>query len=184
MDNTALIVVDFQNDYFAGGLMELNGTQTAGRNGKALRDHFHAAGAPIFLIQHIFESTEAPFFRPGSLGAELHEDFTPTDQDQVIVKHQVNSFQGTPLLEKLRAANIDNVVICGAMSHMCIDGTTRAAADFGFKCTLVHDACATCDQEFNGVKVPANQVHAAFMAALAFAYADLVSTEEFLSRSR
>jgi hypothetical protein len=36
--------------------------------------------------------------------------------------------------------------------------------------------------EFNGVKVPAAQVHAAFMAALAFAYAEVINTDEFLAR--
>jgi hypothetical protein len=46
----------------------------------------------------------------------------------------------------------------------------------------VHDACATRDQEFEGVVVPAAQVHAAFMAALKFGYATAVSTEEYLAQ--
>jgi hypothetical protein len=46
---------------------------------------------------------------------------------------------------------------------------------------VIHDACATRDLEFNGVSVPAAQVHAAFMAALAFAYASVVSANEFLA---
>ena len=51
------------------------------------------------------------------------------------------------------------------MSHMCIDATTRAAKDMGFACTVVRDACATCDMDFDGQVVPAAQVHAAFMGA-------------------
>jgi len=39
------------------------------------------------------------------------------------------------------------VVIVGAMSHMCIDATTRAAHELGLKCTVIHDACATRDLE-------------------------------------
>lgn len=182
MTNTALIVVDFQNDYFPGGLMELSGIETAGQNGKALLDHFRAGAIPIFIIQHLFESAEAPFFRPDSDGAKIRSGFTPVGSDQLIVKHKVNSFQGTELQENLKALNIETVVICGAMSHMCIDATTRAAADFGYKCIVVHDACATTEQEFNGVNVPAKQVHASFMAALGFAYAELVSTQDYLAR--
>ena len=36
-------------------------------------------------------------------------------------------------------------------------------------------------QEFEGTVVPAAEVHAAFMAALQFGYAKLVSTEEYLA---
>jgi nicotinamidase-related amidase len=64
---------------------------------------------------------------------------------------------------------------------MCIDGVVRAAADMGYAVTVIHDACATRDLEFNGTTVPAAQVHAAFMSSLGFAYASVVSAEQFLS---
>jgi nicotinamidase-related amidase len=56
--------------------------------------------------------------------------------------------------------------------------------DLGYKATVVHDACASRDLEFNGTTVPAAQVHAAFMAALGFGYAGVVSTEESLASAR
>ncbi|HYF85752.1 MAG TPA: hypothetical protein VD964_04990, partial [Azospirillum sp.] len=59
---------------------------------------------------------------------------------------------------------------------------TRAAVDFGYKATVVHDACASRDLAFGGITVPAAHVHAAFMAALGFAYATLPSTDEFLGK--
>lgn len=64
---------------------------------------------------------------------------------------------------------------------MCVEAVTRAAVDFGYNCTVVHDACATRDLEFNGITVPALQVHTAFMAALSFGYAKLASSEEVLN---
>ena len=76
---------------------------------------------------------------------------------------------------------VDSVLICGAMSHMCIDAVTRAANDFGYSCSIAHDACATLALEFNGITVPASQVHAAFMASLSFAYAQVASTDELLA---
>lgn len=51
----------------------------------------------------------------------------------------------------------------------------------GYQCVVVHDACATRDQELEGQVIPAVEVHAAFMAALRFTYARLVSTEEYLA---
>jgi nicotinamidase-related amidase len=65
------------------------------------------------------------------------------------------------------------------MSHMCIDATTRAAFDFGFKCVVIHDACATRDLEFEGQTIAADQVHASFMAALGSAYATVLTLEAY-----
>ncbi|MGL5145524.1 MAG: isochorismatase family protein, partial [Acinetobacter junii] len=69
------------------------------------------------------------------------------------------------------------------MSHMCVDAAVRAASDFGYKVRVIHDACATLDLEFNGVKVPAGHVHATLMAAFEFAYAQVISTEDYVGSS-
>lgn len=66
-------------------------------------------------------------------------------------------------------AGIKEVTVVGAMSHVCIDAATRAASDLGCATTVLHDACATRDLEFNGEVVPAAQAHNAYMSALAFA---------------
>jgi len=100
---------------------------------------------------------------------------------QIIQKHFPNSFRDTVLLDALKTEAVERVVICGAMSHMCIDATTRAAADLGFACVLIHDACATRDLEFKGQMVKAAEVHASFMAALGSAYAQVVSCSDFVS---
>jgi len=64
---------------------------------------------------------------------------------------------------------------------MCIDAVTRAANDFGYTCSVAHDACATLALEFDGIHVSAKQVHAAFMAALGFAYANVTTTDKLLA---
>lgn len=76
--------------------------------------------------------------------------------------------------------HIDDLVICGAMSHMCIDATTRAAFDLGFNCVVAEDACATMDLVFNNKIIKASDVHASFMAALSFPYAKVVLTKDIL----
>jgi len=67
------------------------------------------------------------------------------------------------------------------MVHNCIDAATRAAFDYGYAVTVIHDAVATLDIEFGGIRVPATQVHAAWMAELAFGYATLKSTDEYVA---
>jgi nicotinamidase-related amidase len=87
-------------------------------------------------------------------------------------------------LENLKAQNIEELVICGMMSHMCVDTTTREAFDLGFKCTVIHDACATRTLKFNNTEVPAAHVHASAMAALQFAFAKVFSSEEFFNQNQ
>lgn len=178
----ALIIVDIQNDYFSGGRMPLVSIEQAAENARQLLEHFRKTGQPTFHIQHTWDNPTAPFFVAGTPGAAIHESIAPQADEPVIVKHFANSFRGTTLLDELRRAGAKDVTICGAMSHMCIDATTRAAADLGFDCTVAHDACATRDVEFNGTKVAAKDVHAAYMSALGFAYAKVISTAENLSQ--
>lgn len=181
MAKQALIVVDIQNDYFPQGKWPLVGADAAADNAARLIKAFRDAGDPVVHIRHEFTSEEAPFFTPNSEGAKLHPKVLNRADEPVVLKHFVNSFRETELKSILDEQGIKELVVVGSMSHMCVDGITRAAADFGYKVTVIHDACATLDLEFNGVTVPATQVHAAFMAALAFAYASVVSTNDFLA---
>ena len=176
---TGLILVDIQNDYFPAGKMELEGMDAAAARAADLLDRFRDLGQPVFHVRHESIQPGATFFLPGSPGADIHRRVTPAPAEAVVTKHFPNSFRETDLQERLEAAGVKQVVICGAMSHMCIDATTRAAADLGLGCTVIADACATREQAFGDVTVPAAQVHAAFMAALAAAYAQVVSLEAF-----
>ncbi|MCJ7541571.1 MAG: cysteine hydrolase [Desulfobacterales bacterium] len=177
----ALILVDIQKDYFPGGRMELVGMKEASENAREMLRFFREKKWPIFHIQHIAVKDGATFFLPNSQGIDIHENVTPISNEPVIQKHHPNSFLNTKLHEELLKAGIESVVICGAMSHMCIDATTRAAADLGFQCTVVHDACATKDLTFGGKAVPADMVHGAFMAALQSVYAKVMDLGAFSS---
>ena len=181
MSRSALIVIDIQKDYFPGGRWTLSGMDDAADNAGRLLAAARQAGDLVVHIRHEFPTTDAPFFAPGSEGAQIHEKAKNLESEPVVLKHFINSFRETKLKEILNSHDIQSVVICGAMSHMCVDAATRAANDFGYDCTVIHDACASRDLEFQGVKVPAAQVHAAFMAALQFGYAKSLSTNEYLA---
>ena len=180
MSKTALIIVDLQNDYFQGGKWQLEGSEAAAANAARLLTAFRAKGLPVVHVRHVFASSDAPFFAPGSKGAEVYPLVQEQPGEAVLIKQQINSFRDTELKQVLDQAGASQVLICGAMSHMCIDAVTRAAHDFGYSCAVAHDACATLALEFNGVGVPASQVHAAYMAALAFAYAKVDTTDALL----
>lgn len=170
----ALILVDIQNDYFPGGNMELVNMQSATNNARQLLKRFRRENTPIFHIQHIAKRPNATFFIPNTPGVEIHEDVRPEQDELVITKHYPNSFRDTDLNAQLLQRDIKKLIICGAMSHMCIDTTTRAAFDLGYHCVVVADACATKNLSIHGVDVPAKQVHAAYMAGLNGIFAEVV----------
>ena len=178
---SGLVLVDIQNDYFPGGRMELVGISEAGRKAGEILAAFRANSWPTFHIQHISVRKGATFFLPDTHGAAIHDCIKPDSGERVIQKFYPNSFRDTPLLAELKENAVEQVVICGAMSHMCIDATVRAAFDLGFKCQVIEDACATRDLKFGGQAIAARHVHGAFMAALDSAYANVLTLAEFKS---
>ena len=181
-DKKALIIIDIQNDYFDGGKFPLVGTLEAAKNAKLLLEDFRKKNLDILHIQHIKEDPKANFFAVNTNGVEINDLVKPLASEKVIVKHYPNSFRETELLDELKNRGISELVICGMMTNMCVDATTRAAADLGFTCTVVADACAAATLEYNGRKVIGEDVHAAFIAALSLSYAEILSTQDYLKK--
>jgi nicotinamidase-related amidase len=177
----ALLIVDVQNDYFRRGKMELVEMEAACENVKNLLSWFRANNFPVVFIQHLAIRPNATFFIPETVGVEIHKSILPTESETVITKHFPNSFRETSLHDYLQAQNPTELVICGAMSHMCIDTTTRAAFDLGYTCSVIADACATRDLVYNDQKITAANVQLAYMAALNGTFAKVICTRQFLT---
>lgn len=178
--NTALIIIDIQNDYFANGAASLINPDNAAANANRILGHFRKENLLRIHIQHLADRPGATFFIPDTEGAEIHQSVKPLAGEKVFTKHYPNSFRETGLLEYLQSQHISELVICGMMTHMCIDATTRAARDYGFNCTVIGDACATKDLSINGASVGANEVQTAFLAALNYFYASVVNANDYL----
>ncbi len=177
---TALILIDLQNDYFPNGKMELNGSVQAVSNAKNILELFRKNEDVIIHVQHLSIKEGASFFLPNTEGVQFRKEVSPLDSEYVVQKYFPNSFRGTNLLEILHKEEITHLVVCGMMSHMCVDATVRAAFDLSFSCTVVEDACATKDLVFQGENVPARYVHQAFMGALEYVYAKIVTAKDFI----
>ncbi len=179
-----LVLVDLQNDYFPGGAMELVGADEAVAHARIVLKQFRTAGRPVVHVQHIATRPGATFFLPGTAGAEIHPSVYPLPEEPVVVKHFPNSFRETDLEVRLRALEAEELVVCGMMTHMCIDATVRAAGDLGFGCTLLRNACATRDLSHAGETAPAAMVQTALLAALGAAGARVCTAEEYLGSTR
>ena len=180
--NTVLLLVDIQNDYFPGGRMELHHAEEAGARAADLLTHFRDSGHTVIHVRHVATKPGATFFLPDTDGVGIHHSVSPTAGEVVITKHFPNSFRETDLQRRLEEARVTDLVIVGMMTHMCIDSTTRAAFDAGFRCEVAGDACATREQTYGGVTIGADAVHSAFLAALSGTFARVGSTDEILSR--
>jgi nicotinamidase-related amidase len=180
--NTALLLVEIQNDYFPNGRTPLEKSIEATAKAEAVLRVYREKKFPVIHVQHISTHPDASYFLPCTKGAEFYAPVQPVKGETIIKKHYPNSFKDTGLLNHLIKNQINHLLICGMMVHSAIDATVRAAHDLGFSCTVLQDACATKQLEFNHTAISAQQVHHAFLAAFQPGYAKVLSTDDYLQR--
>ena len=178
--NTALLIIDIQNDYFPNGKFPLVNPLEAAKKAYMILQCFREHAGHHIHIQHISKSPTATFFISGERGTDIHDAVAHFEGEPIVYKHYPNSFRETNLLEMLKGWGIERVVVTGMMTHMCVDATARAAADFGFQVIVAEDACATKDLTHGGITIPAEQVHKAFMAALK-SYGQVMTSEQVIA---
>jgi len=166
---TALIIIDVQAFYFPGGAVPLSDPEAASAMAGKLLAAFREHGRTIVHVGHKVRE-----------GGDFHPDVAPRPGEAVVMKSEVNAFLGTDLLEILRQAGIERVVICGMQTHMCVEGAVRAASDHGFTVMVPADACATRDLKRDDIVVDAAAVHQATLSTLDGVYAQVLDTESLL----
>ena len=175
-----LILIDIQNDYFEDGANELVGSNLASLNAKQVLQYFRTNKLPVIHVKHISIGRNSTYFLEGTPGADFHQNVEPIDGEQIFIKHFPNAFRETFLEEYLNRINATDLVICGMMTHMCIDSSVRAARDFGYTITLIGDACATMDLTWGIKLIPANIVQSVYLSALRSNFSPVIETKQFL----
>ena len=178
--NTALLIIDIQNDYFPGGKYPLVNPLEAAKKAYELLQCFREHSGHHVHIQHIALEPDAAFFVKGDSGSDIHDSAAHFEGEPIVYKHEPNSFLNTNLLELLREWEVERMVITGMMTHMCVDATARAASDFGFQVIVAEDACATRDLKYGETTIPAEHVHKAFLAALK-SYGKVMKSDEIIA---
>lgn len=180
--NTALLMLELQNDYFPNGRTPLDKSLEACSRAEAILHACRDKKLPIYHVQHISTHPDASYFLPCTKGADFYHTVQPAKNEIIIKKHYPNAFKDTNLLNSLHKNKVRHLIICGMMTHSAIDATVRAAHDFGFSCTIINDACASRQLEFHHTPITAQNVHYAFLAALQPSYASIMSCDEFLQK--
>ena len=78
--------------------------------------------------------------------SDIVDSFTVLPEDLVLIKTTSGSFTCTDLEAHLKNAGVEQLVVCGVVTNMCVEGTARAGAELGFDVTIVDDACAAWSQ--------------------------------------
>jgi nicotinamidase-related amidase len=166
---TALLIVDIQNFYFPGDGPGLVNAEQASLNAKEILKIFRDRNQLVVHVRH-----------KSNKGFEIHKNVEPLINEKVITKEEVNSFQGTDLLDYLKSNNISRLVIIGMQTQMCVEAAIRAGHDFGFECIVVHDACATRDVKFMDKTVKAENVQTTILATITDGgYAKVIDLKTF-----
>lgn len=173
--NRALLVIDVQNDYFSG-VHEITHPAGSFEGIQRTMDVAHDHGIPIVLIQQSF-LPPVPIFCQGTPGWEIPTEVISRPHDVVIEKPLPGSFTDTNLEAWLREREIDTVVICGYMTQMCCDTTSRQAVHLGFSVEFLSDATGTHAFSNDAGSVTAEELHRAALVVQGSRFAKVMTVE-------
>lgn len=177
LSNASLLIIDAQNEYLSGPLA-LSGMEAATANIALLLEAARKAKRPVVHVRHL--GTVGGMFDPQGPRGEFIAGLESTGDEVVIEKRMPNAFNNTGLKEALEKLGHLDLIVCGFMSHSSVSTTVRAAKDYGFRCTLVEDACATRDlPTANGV-ISAADVQRTEMAIMNDNFATLTQTKNLI----
>ena len=160
--NTALLLIGFQNDYLSEGgalnaVIEHNAKETGVLENtlrliEAVKDtEMHVINTPILFSSDYHELLdpkglmatikEIGAFQRGAWGGEVIPELQAYGDRITLLQGKTwfSSFQGTDLQTFLTDRNIQNIVLAGVVTSLCIDSTARAAADLGYNTSILSD---------------------------------------------
>ena len=156
--NTALILIDLQNDYFPEGKFPLWNTDGTLSNILNLINKSQKRGDLIVHVQHIAnpEMGISPFFNKGTFGAEIHPEVMAAAPDApVVVKEYADSFEKTNLEAVLSAHSIERLLVCGMMTQNCVTHTAISKASEKYDVTILADCSTTVDEMIHNIALHA-----------------------------
>jgi nicotinamidase-related amidase len=175
----ALLVIDVQNEYF-DGLLPVTHPAGSFENILKAMDAASVHGVPVVVIQHASPQADAPVFRQGSPGWELHPQVAQRPRDLLLAKHLPGSFTGTGLEEWLKERGIGKLAITGYMTQMCCDTTARQAFHLGYGVEFLSDATGTLAIKNQAGAVTAEELHRAILVTQAMRFSQVMDTEQWI----
>ncbi|WP_151631850.1 cysteine hydrolase family protein [Noviherbaspirillum aerium] len=179
--STALLVIDFQQEYFEGGRLPIPQGRAALDQAKQLVSFADRHGIRVFHIQHAGANGGALFAADGATVA-FHPDILPQARHEQVRKTTASSFASTDLHARLQAGGIKTLILCGLMTHMCVSTTARDARPLGYQVIVAGDACATRDIEaWDGGIITHAELHRAALTEISDSFGEILRTADILA---
>ncbi|MCO7629489.1 isochorismatase family protein [Pseudomonas fluorescens] len=176
---SALVVIDFQNEYFSGKMPIPDGAAALAKT-RELITFADSHKIPVYHVQHIAPAG-SPVFAIDGQTVKFHQDMQPRPQDVVLQKSTVSVFASTDLDQQLKKAGIQTLIISGLMTHACVAGAARDAAPLGYNVIVASDASATrAITRANGVSIDKDSLHKAALAEVEDTFGDVLSTAQIV----
>jgi len=173
LTDSALLIIDAQQEYTAAGRLPLDGVDAALDNIGGLLEAARAAGRPIIHVAH--RGSPVKLFDPETSAFAFADAVAPREGEAVVVKTLPDSFVGSELEATLKKAGTANLIVAGFMTHMCVSSTVRTSIGLGYAPTVVANACATRDlPDGKGGYIAARDLHRNELVALADLFAAVV----------
>ena len=174
---TALIPIDVQQAFD----MDASSNPAMEANGLRLLAAWRASGRPLIHVRHDSVQPGSPF-RPGQPGNPLRPGFEPRAGEPLVSKSVNAAFIGTDLDLRLRRLGVQQVVLLGMTTDMCVSTSARVAANLGYRTVVVGDATACFDLvDAHGDRVPARELQRAHLATLHAEFGTVLDTDAVLA---
>ena len=144
----ALVVVDAQNEFSAGGQRPVPNHSVALAAIQRQVDRARQEGRPIAWVRHYNKPHETPAFGRGTWGAKFSPGLGPQTGfgiEALFEKEDYGAFTGTKIEEWLGLNGAQSVLIVGFYAHMCLSTCAREALSRGFRVLLDPEATGSCD---------------------------------------
>lgn len=182
--HTALIVIDFQMEYFAGpvpGKLPIPDGPAAMAHAQRLIAFADRHSMPVFHIQHVGRAGDA-LFAQDDAHSDIHPDIRPAAHHALVQKGSASSFVNTDLHRQLQARGAKTLVVCGLMTHNCISSTVRDARPLGYQTIVAGDACATrAIVAWDGGVLGHADLHRATLTGLSDGFAEVMETSRIIN---
>ncbi|MFT3765453.1 MAG: isochorismatase family protein [Minicystis sp.] len=176
---TAIVLVDFQEEFFHGRLSIPDGA-AAVEHAAALLRWARANGVLVVHVRNVAQSPRSLLFAAGSPTTAIVADLAPAPGEIVLTKSMAGAFSRTDLDATLKGKGIELLVVGGIMTHLAVDTTVRDGMVLGYRVIVAADATATRTLPGPPGEPPIDHrtVQRASLAALADRFADVLAVDE------
>ncbi|NVZ49826.1 isochorismatase family protein [Pseudomonas sp. B6002] len=177
---TALLVIDFQNEYFTGRMPIPDGMKALDNTQRLIKfaDKEHIQ---VIHVQHIAPEDAAVFATNGKT-VDFQRLMKPRPQDKLVQKTSVSVFASTDLDAQLKQVGVKTLIITGLMTHACVAGAARDAAPLGYDVVVASDATATrAITRADGRSVTKDELQNSALAEIEDTFGSVLSTAQIIA---